>query len=95
MPPLALQGVVQKVGVMSKTATVLVTRYVEHPLTHKSIARSKKYLVHDPQEKLKLHDMCVIRNCPPVSARKRFVLEEIVKPAPAAPAETLEVAAAA
>ena len=35
MPPLALQGVVHKVGVMRKTATVLVTRYVEHPLTHK------------------------------------------------------------
>ncbi|QRV90515.1 ribosomal protein S17 [Ceratobasidium sp. AG-Ba] len=80
MPPLALTGIVTKAGYMKKTVTVTVTRYVEHPLAHKRIARSKKYLTHDPQERLKEGDKCIIRNCPPVSARKRFVLESIIRP---------------
>ncbi|KAG9090933.1 hypothetical protein FS749_000187 [Ceratobasidium sp. UAMH 11750] len=80
MPPLSLTGIVTKAGYMKKTVTVTVTRYIEHPKTHKLIARSKKYLTHDPQNELKEGDKCIIRNCPPVSARKRFVLESIVKP---------------
>ncbi|KAG9087410.1 hypothetical protein FS749_002932 [Ceratobasidium sp. UAMH 11750] len=82
MPPLSLTGVVTKAGYMRKTVTVTVTRYVEHPLTHKRIARSKKYLTHDPKDQLKEGDKCVIRNCPPVSARKRFTLGSIIPSPP-------------
>ncbi|KAH7339103.1 hypothetical protein B0J17DRAFT_659836 [Rhizoctonia solani] len=79
MPPMILKGVVTKAGVMNKTVTVTVTRMVEHPRTHKAIASSKKYLTHDPKNQLSVDDECLIQNCPPVSARKRFSLLSIVK----------------
>ncbi|KAF8530704.1 hypothetical protein JB92DRAFT_2782407 [Gautieria morchelliformis] len=79
MPPMALTGVVTKVGFMQKTATVTVSRWMVHRKTHKRIERSKKYLTHDAEDSLKLGDTVLIRNCPPISARKRFRLEKIIK----------------
>nr|GAT44087.1 polyamine transporter 1 [Mycena chlorophos] len=79
MPPLALRGVVTKVGLMQKTATVLVSRWAVHPLTGKRMERSKKYLTHDPENKLRKEDIVVIRNCPPVSKLKRFKLETVLQ----------------
>ncbi|KIJ22596.1 hypothetical protein M422DRAFT_196989, partial [Sphaerobolus stellatus SS14] len=72
-------GLVTKVGCMNKTATVTVSRWAEHPKTQKRIVRSKKYLTHDPENALKIGDEVLIRNCPPVSARKRFALEKIIR----------------
>ncbi|PBL01220.1 nucleic acid-binding protein [Armillaria gallica] len=79
MPPMALQGIVTKVGFMNKTATVTVSRWMTHRVTGKVIERTKKYLTHDPNNELRHDDVVIIRNCPPVSARKRFKLETIVK----------------
>lgn len=79
MPPMAFTGIVTKVGVMNKTATVTVSRLVAHPRTGKMLERSKKFLTHDENNQLRLHDQVVIRNCPPISARKRFKLETILK----------------
>ncbi|KAJ7487472.1 nucleic acid-binding protein [Mycena galericulata] len=78
MPPLALRGVVTKAGLMKKTATVLVSRWSVHKLTGKRIERTKKYLTHDEENKLRRDDVVVIRNCPPVSKLKRFKLETIL-----------------
>ncbi|KIK70864.1 hypothetical protein GYMLUDRAFT_184932 [Collybiopsis luxurians FD-317 M1] len=78
MPPMAFRGLVTKVGFMDKTATVTVTRWVLHKITLKRIERTKKYLTHDPENKLQKDDIVIIRNCPPVSARKRFKLEKII-----------------
>ncbi|PPQ81697.1 hypothetical protein CVT26_007770 [Gymnopilus dilepis] len=79
MPPMAFQGIVTKAGFMNKTATVTVSRWVIHKLTGKRIERSKKFLVHDERNTLRKDDLVVIRNCPPVSRRKRFTLETILK----------------
>jgi len=79
---MTLIGKVTKVGVMAKTATVTVSRFVEHPRTHKRIIRSKKYLTHDPQNILKLDDRVLIKNVPPISARKRFALEKVISDTP-------------
>ncbi|KAK7059072.1 hypothetical protein VNI00_001696 [Paramarasmius palmivorus] len=79
MPPMAFQGLVTKVGFMNKTATVTVSRWAIHKVTGKRIERTKKYLTHDPENKLRKDDVVIIRNCPPVSARKRFKVERIVK----------------
>ncbi|KAF9076160.1 hypothetical protein BDP27DRAFT_1210940 [Rhodocollybia butyracea] len=79
MPPMAFRGLVTKVGFMNKTATVTVTRWVAHKITRKRIERTKKYLTHDPENKLQKDDIVIIRNCPPVSARKRFKLETIIE----------------
>ncbi|KAK0198235.1 hypothetical protein F5146DRAFT_1018776 [Armillaria mellea] len=79
MPPMALQGIVTKAGFMNKTATVTVSRWMTHRVTGKVIERTKKYLTHDPNNELRHDDVVIIRNCPPVSARKRFKLETVVK----------------
>ncbi|KAI0698643.1 hypothetical protein C8Q76DRAFT_589335, partial [Earliella scabrosa] len=79
MPPMSLIGQVTKVGFMNKTATVTVSRYVFHPKTGKRLERSKKYLTHDESNQLRPSDTVLIRNCPPISARKRFTLEKVLK----------------
>jgi len=79
MPPMAFTGIVTKVGFMSKTATVTVSRLVAHPKTGKRLERSKKFLTHDEKNQLRHGDTVIIRNCPPISARKRFTLEKVVK----------------
>ncbi|KAF8229764.1 nucleic acid-binding protein [Tricholoma matsutake] len=79
MPPMAFTGIVTKAGCMNKTATVTVSRWVIHKITGKRIERSKKYLVHDEKNQLRKDDIVTIRNCPPVSALKRFKLENILK----------------
>ncbi|EPQ61355.1 nucleic acid-binding protein [Gloeophyllum trabeum ATCC 11539] len=79
MPPMSFVGVVTKVGCMNKTATVTVSRWVVHKTTGKRIERSKKFLTHDEKNQLRLDDTVLIRNCPPISARKRFMLEKILK----------------
>ncbi|KAF8336500.1 uncharacterized protein EI90DRAFT_2911965 [Cantharellus anzutake] len=78
MVRLSLVGVVSKVGAMTKTTTVMVTRFVEHPVTRKLVPRSNKYLVHDPEHRCQLEDRVLIRHCAPVSARKHFSLEQII-----------------
>ncbi|KAI6153721.1 hypothetical protein BKA82DRAFT_4093335 [Pisolithus tinctorius] len=79
MPPMAFTGTVTKVGWMNKTATVTVSRFVIHKVTGKRIERSTKILTHDERNKLRLNDRVIIRNCPPISARKRFKLEKIIQ----------------
>jgi len=76
---MAFTGLVTKCGFMHKTATVTVSRWVVHPRTGKRLERSKKYLTHDEENKLRMGDTVTIRNCPPISARKRFTLENILK----------------
>ncbi|KAG8989029.1 hypothetical protein FRB90_002444 [Tulasnella sp. 427] len=75
---MSLVGMVTSVGKMSKTATVTVSRLTQHPRTRKVITRSKKYLTHDPLDQMAMGDKVVIRNCPPVSKRKRFMFESWV-----------------
>jgi len=72
-------GVVTKAGFMNKTATVTVSRWVIDIKTGKRISRSKKFLVHDERNQLRVDDSVLIRNCLPVSARKRFTLEKVVR----------------
>jgi small subunit ribosomal protein S17 len=79
MPPLTLRGTVVRVGLMNKTATVAVTRHVLHPRSGKRLEQTKKYQTHDEDNKLKKEDYVLIRNCPPVSATKRFTLDRILR----------------
>ncbi len=71
MPKRVLQGVVVS-DKMEKTITVQVERRVMHPLYKKVIRRSKKYAAHDEQNAYKTGDMVSIRECTPISKRKRW-----------------------
>ncbi|KZT68517.1 nucleic acid-binding protein [Daedalea quercina L-15889] len=79
MPPMAFTGLVTKVGFMNKTATVTVSRFVTHPKVGKRIEKTKKILTHDENNQLRHGDTVLIRNCPPVSARKRFTLDHVLR----------------
>ena len=71
MPRRTLKGVViaDKVDM---GITVRVDRLIMHPQYKKYIRRSKKFAVHDPKNRFKVGDAIVIRECTPVSKRKRW-----------------------
>ena len=71
MPKRVLQGVVVS-DKMDKTVVVKVERRIMHPLYKKFIRRSKKYAAHDEKNGVKLGDVVKIRECRPISRRKRW-----------------------
>ena len=76
MPKRVMQGIVVS-DKMDKTVTVKVQRRIKHPLYKKFINRSKKYAAHDENNSCKLGDAVSIRECKPISKRKKWeVLSE-------------------
>ncbi len=71
MPRRVLQGVVVS-DKMDKTVVVEVERRLMHPLYKKFIRRSKKYAAHDEANGAKIGDVVQIRECRPISKRKRW-----------------------
>ena len=71
MPKRVMQGVVVS-DKENKTVTVRVERRFTHPLYKKVIRRSKKYAAHDESNGCKIGDIVSIRECRPVSRRKRW-----------------------
>ena len=69
MPRRVMNGIVVS-DKMDKTIVVQVERRVMHPIYKKFINRSKKYAVHDEQNKHKIGDQVLIRECRPISKRK-------------------------
>ena len=50
-----------------------------HPRYHKFVKRFKKYLVHDEKNELKVGDTISAVECRPLSARKKFRLQSVLK----------------
>ena len=71
MPKRVMQGVVVS-DKMDKTVTVKVERRIMHPLYKKFIRRSKKYAAHDETNACKVGDVVSIRECRPISKRKKW-----------------------
>lgn len=78
MPRRVLQGVVVS-DKTDKTIVVLVERRVMHPIYKKFIRQSKKYMAHDEVNGCKPGDVVRIRECRPLSKRKRW--EVVTEPA--------------
>ena len=75
MPKRILTGkVVKKSG--DKTISVLVTRQTTHPVYKKIIRVSKKYLVHDNDNKIIVGDSVRIQETRPISKNKSW---EVIK----------------
>ena len=55
-----------------KTITVLVSRFVKHPKYKKYIKQSKRYKVHDGDNKHKVGNEVMIEGCRPISKDKHF-----------------------
>lgn len=71
MPRRVLQGVVVS-DKMDKTVVVRVERRVMDPIYKKFIRRSSKYAAHDEKNASKIGDVVRIRECRPISKRKRW-----------------------
>ena len=74
--PQTFRGTVVKTA-MTDTATVAVSRYVKHPKYKKYQVRTKKFLVHDPENAAKVGDEVTIVACRPISKLKRFKVASV------------------
>ena len=57
---------------MDKTIVVSVSRFIKHPLYGKFYKVSKKYKVHDEENRYKIGDKVEIVETRPISKDKRF-----------------------
>lgn len=65
----------------NKSITILVETYKTDPKYGKRVKYSKKYAVHDEENKAKLGDIVRVVATKPLSKTKRFSLVEIVEEA--------------
>lgn len=76
----SLTGKVLKTS-LDKTITVEITKKMRHPVYQKVVSRSKRYLVHDPENRAHINDWVEIISSRKFSKRKFFVLLKILKTA--------------
>ncbi len=51
---------------------------VLHPTAHKHIKRTTRLMFHDAKNETQVGDKVLVSPCRPMSARKRFVLVEVI-----------------
>ncbi len=64
---------------MEKTVVVAVENRDKHPKYGKIVVRTKKYKVHDEENKCKIGDRVRIRETRPLSRTKRWTVAEILE----------------
>ncbi|MFH0800321.1 MAG: 30S ribosomal protein S17 [Pseudomonadota bacterium] len=77
-----------KVGVvvsdaMEKSVTVEVSRTVLEPTYKKYVRRKSKFMAHDEKDACRVGDTVLIRECRPLSKRKRWRVDQIISKASA------------
>ena len=72
MPKRILKGVVVS-DKADKTITVLVKRKVMHPIYKKYINKTKKYSVHDEDNRFKVGEIVTIQENKPISKTKTWI----------------------
>lgn len=73
MPRRILQGIV-KSSKCNKTISVIVERRFRDDLYQKTIKKSTKYAVHDPESKYKEGDKVKIIESRPISKTKKWIV---------------------
>ncbi|RDV26747.1 30S ribosomal protein S17 [Alteromonas aestuariivivens] len=66
---------------MDKTITVVVERFVKHPIYGKFIKRSTKLHAHDENNVCNEGDTVTVRECRPLSKNKTWTLVNVVEKA--------------
>ncbi|AXR05146.1 30S ribosomal protein S17 [Salinimonas sediminis] len=66
---------------MDKTITVVVERFVKHPIYGKFMKRSTKLHAHDEDNVCNQGDLVTIRECRPLSKNKSWALVNVVEKA--------------
>lgn len=73
----------EKVGIvvsnkMEKTIVVNVESRYSHPIYSKIMVKTKKYLAHDENQECNIGDQVLVKECRPLSRKKRWILEKII-----------------
>jgi small subunit ribosomal protein S17 len=73
----------EKIGIvvsnkMQKTIVVQVENRYRHPLYSKTLVKTKRYLVHDEENKAKIGDRVLLNQTRPLSRTKRWILKQIL-----------------
>jgi small subunit ribosomal protein S17 len=73
-----------KVGVVTssaadKSVVVKVENFIMHPLYHKFVRSTSKFMAHDEENSCNAGDRVVIEECRPLSKRKRWRVRKIVE----------------
>ncbi|MEC7633825.1 MAG: 30S ribosomal protein S17 [Pseudomonadota bacterium] len=66
---------------MDKSITVVVERFVKHPIYGKFIKRSTKLHAHDENNVCNKGDVVTVRECRPLSKNKTWTLVDVVEKA--------------
>lgn len=66
--------VIRKAG--EATAVIRILNTKQHKLYGKKIKNSKNYLVHDPANKAEIGEKVLIKECKPISKKKRWIIAE-------------------
>ncbi len=64
---------------MDKTVVVTVDYVRRHPLYHKRITRTSRFMAHDETNACKPGDLVRIEETRPLSKRKRWIVREIME----------------
>lgn len=64
---------------MEKSVTVEVQRTVMDPTFKKYMRRKNKFMAHDEKNECNSGDLVMIRECRPLSKRKRWMVEAIIE----------------
>ena len=78
MPKKQLEGIVVS-DKMQKSIVVRVERIKRHPLYGKVLRTAKKYHAHDEENEARTGDRVRIRECKPISKRKKWLLSKIIE----------------
>lgn len=76
---------------MRKTVVVEVERLVAHSFYERTMRVSKRFLAHDEKQECRVGDLVSIRECRPLSRRKRWRVHAIVRRGPQHLAEVAAV----
>lgn len=64
---------------MDKSISVVIERYVKHPMYGKFVRRSTKLMAHDENNEAREGDVVTIRETRPLSKKKAWSLVEVVE----------------
>lgn len=62
-----------------KTIIIKVASRKTHPIYKKQYTISRRFMAHDDKNEAKVGDLVEIRECRPLSAKKRFMLDKIIE----------------
>jgi len=73
----------EKIGIvisnkMHKTVVIKVESRYPHPIYSKTMIKTHKYLAHDEMSKCNIGDQVLVRECRPLSKRKRWSVAQII-----------------